>query len=405
MNTIAVYIGDLVIYWSSVVIVLGILAGFCLAYSLYTAHSGRGSTMLVMFAFALVLSVLLCRFLHFYSHQEQYDGLFSAMTNFSGGSFFLPGAVIGTILAAKIAGALGFTGSALQVLDATAPGLALSFALIRLSALFTTACRGKITITAASLQHLPLASAVTMASGAVEYRFATFFVTFILLLIAMLILLIFYLRHHGDRMKRTCPPEGHVFRMFILLYGIIELVMDSTRNDSTFPYFSIIQTLNRFASFVSLTQLFAAISIIIVFVWYSKRSVRSTGIGAIHIVLWSLFTVSLAGVGISEYMVQRHGDMYRIFYGTMSAAALLMAASVFIMYVTCRKEKAAEETYTFSRVPHETYGAGIEYGPESETGFEPDPEYEDGEASGLAPESEPEYGAGPEYEAGYEDEY
>jgi len=338
MNTIAVYIGDFVIYWSSVVIVLGTLAGFCLAYALYTAHSGRGSTMLVMFSFSLFFGVLISRFLHFYSHQEQYDGLFSAMTSYNGGSFFLPGVVIGVYFAAGFARTLGFAESAAQVRDATAPGLALTFALIRLSALFTNACRGRITVTTPSLQHLPLASAVTTASGTVEYRFATFFVTFLLMLIVTVVLVIFYLRNHNAPMVSHCPRDGHVFRMFILLYGAVELIMDSTRNDSTFPYFSIIQTLNRFASFVSLTQLFAAISILIVFVWYSKHSVRANGRKTVHIVLWVLFALSIAGIGVSEYLVQRHGDLYRTYYTTMAASDLLMIACVIVMYRTCRKK-------------------------------------------------------------------
>ncbi|MDO5444709.1 MAG: prolipoprotein diacylglyceryl transferase [Eubacteriales bacterium] len=339
MDAIAFYTGDLVVYWSSVVIVLGILAGFCLAYSLYTAHSGRGSTMFVAFAFSLVFSVLISRFLHFYSHQEQYDGLFRALTDYSGGSYFLPGVVLGVLLGAGAARSLGFADSVSGILDAMAPGMALTFAMIRLSAFFTTACRGKISVTTHSLQHLPLASAVVTASGKTEYRFATYFITFLLLLVAMFILLVFYFRHHRDRMKPRCSREGHVFRLFIVLYGIIELVMDSTRNDSTFPYFSIFKTLNRFGSFVSLTQLFAAISILIVFIWYSKRAVAADGRRAGHWILWILFVAALTGVGVSEYLVQRHGDMYMLYYSTMSASALILGIVVVIMYVLCRRPK------------------------------------------------------------------
>lgn len=343
METIAFYIGNLVIYWSSIVIVLGIAAGFCLSYALYTSHSGRGSTLLVAFAFSLVLSVLLCRFLHFYSHQEQYDGFFRAMTGYAGGSYFLPGAVLGCLFGSLISGGLGFTSSPEGVRDALAPGMALSFALIRLSAFFTTACRGKISVTEPKLQRLPVGSAVVTASGKTEYRFATFFVTFLLLLLVTFVLVAFYIRHHRDRMNPYCRREGHVFRLFVLSYGLIELIMDSTRNDSTFPYFSVIKTLNRFGSFVSLTQLFAAISILIVFIRYSKSSVSADGICPKHWILWSLFAVGLTGVGVSEYLVQRHGDLFLRYYSTMLAANVMIGVAVILMYVFCRRRVKESE--------------------------------------------------------------
>lgn len=342
LNTIAVYIGNNVIYWSSIVIVLGVMAGFCLAYSVYTAHSGRGSTMFAAFAFSLFFGVLISRLVHFYTHQQNYDGIMKALFEYGGGSFFLPGAVLGVWIGAEIAHNLGFAESAAGIRDAFAPGMALTFALIRLSSLFTSSCRGKMTVSKHSLQHLPLASAVTTASGKVEYRFATFFITFLLLLIAMILLLVFYYRHHRDYMKSPCEREGHVFRLFLVLYGVIELVMDSTRNDSTFPYFTFFKTLNRFGSFVSLTQLFAAISILIVFIRYSKYSVAADGRKAKHWILWILFTVSLTGVGLSEYFVQRHGDMYMICYAVMSACAVLMAGTVAVMYLFCRIPRKKE---------------------------------------------------------------
>lgn len=339
MDTIAVNIGNMVIYWSSIVILFGILSGFCLAYALYTAHSGRGSTMFVVFAFSLVFGVFISRLIHYYTHQEQYDGMFKALTDYSGGSYFLPGVILGVLAAAGLTDSLGLSDSKTEILDALAPGLMLTFAFVRLSALFTNACRGKILITNRRLQHLPIGSAVTTASGSTEYRFATFFVSFLLLLISAFILVVFYLKHHREPMKKPAKREGHVFHLFLIIYGVIELVMDSTRNDSTFPYFAVFQTLNRFASFISLTQLFAAISILILLIRYSKWSVKANGKSGKHYVLWGLYAVSLIGVGVSEYMVQRHGDMYRIFYSIMSGAAVLMAVSVILMYLSCRARR------------------------------------------------------------------
>ena len=90
--SIAAYYGTTAIYWSAVIIVLGVAAGFLLSYSIYTAHSGRGTAMLVLLPFTLLFGVLLSRAVHFYCNQEQYGGLWQAMTEYSSGSFWLPGA-------------------------------------------------------------------------------------------------------------------------------------------------------------------------------------------------------------------------------------------------------------------------------------------------------------------------
>ena len=330
-SSLAIYIGTTGIYWSSIVIVLGAIAAFCLAFSIYSAHFNSSSAVFVCFALTVVLGIIISRGIHFYCHQEQYDGFFAALTNFSGGSFFLPGVILAAMLAALFTKLLGIPAQPYDLLDAFAPALALFFAVVRLSAVFTTACRSKISITDRSLQHLPVGSAVTTASGAVEYRFATFFVTFILMLIAALVLLRFYYKNHTARFKHGVPESGHVFRMFIVLAGMIEIVMDSTRNDSTFPYFSIIQTLNRFASFISLTQLFYAIAILIIFIWYIKQARRTEAPVVKIVFLIVLYVISLAGVGVSEYLVQRHGDMYKLYYSTMSVCAVLMALSVILL--------------------------------------------------------------------------
>ena len=54
MNQIAVCIGNTFIYWSSVIIFLGIAACFALTYSLYTSHGGRGSALWLLLPLALL---------------------------------------------------------------------------------------------------------------------------------------------------------------------------------------------------------------------------------------------------------------------------------------------------------------------------------------------------------------
>ena len=53
MNPIAISTGSTVIYWSAVVIALGIAAGFALSYSLYISHGGRSAAMWLLLPLAL----------------------------------------------------------------------------------------------------------------------------------------------------------------------------------------------------------------------------------------------------------------------------------------------------------------------------------------------------------------
>ena len=100
MNPIAIYSGSLVIYWSAIVITLGIAAGFLLSYGVHVSHGGTGAAMWVFLPFATVFSVLLSRLIHWYCHMEQYGGFFSALLDYSMGGYCLPGVLFGVILAA-----------------------------------------------------------------------------------------------------------------------------------------------------------------------------------------------------------------------------------------------------------------------------------------------------------------
>ena len=337
MNQLAICAGGLEIYWSSVIIALGVASCFTLSLGLYTSRGGRAVALWVMLPVAVLLSVVFSRVIHWYCHLEQYAGFLAAMTDFSVGSYCLPGALLGTVLAAKLTGRLGLCDSVPRLLDAVAPGGALCIALIRLSALFDSSCRSKIIITSPALQHLPLASAISSASGATEYRFATFYVQFLLMLLMTALLLRFFFKRGRTPMKGDIDRYGHTARMFLVFYSALELVMDSTRYDSSFFHFTFIKGLNPYAGFISLIQLICAACLIGALVHYSLRSVRVNGLGLGHWLRWLGFLLGLGATGGAEYMVQRHGDWYLGCYAVMTAACALMALTVYSMYRSCRE--------------------------------------------------------------------
>lgn len=330
MNPVAISVGSVVIYWSSLIIALGAAAWLALGLALYTTDGGHWSAPVVCFPFAVLFSVLLSRLLHWYCHAEQYAGFLPAMTDYSAGGYCLPGLLLGVTLAALLVTRLRFAESSARLLDALAPGAALGVAMIRLSALFGSACRGKQLITRPQLQHLPLAAPVVSASGAVEYRFASFFIQFLLLLALALWLLRFYLRERRAPMKRG-SSAGAAAAMFLVFYSATELVIDSTRYDSSFL---------RSNGFVSLAQIVAAGCILGVLIWYSRRSIRANRLRLFHWLLWLLWLAGLAATGGLEYLVQRHGDWYLLCYSLMSLACLCMALAPWLMYRSIRRRRS-----------------------------------------------------------------
>ncbi|MBS5432684.1 MAG: prolipoprotein diacylglyceryl transferase [Firmicutes bacterium] len=329
MSQVAIYSGGTVIYWSAVIICIGVAAWFALSYSLYTANGGRGAALWLLLPVATLMSVLFCRAIHWYCHPEQYAGFFRALTDYSYGGYCLPGMLLGVLLSALLVKRLRFADSAAGLLDALAPGAALGIALFRLSALFNTSCRSTIIIKSAALQHLPIGSGVPTSSGGVEYRFATFFVQFLLMLLLTALLLRFYQRQKEIPMKRG-GRQGHTAMMFIVFYSAMELVLDSTRYDSSFL---------RLNGFVSLVQIVSALSILAVLVYYSIQSVRANGRCFYHWLLWLAFAAGVGGTGAFEYLVQRHGNWYKMCYSVMSLCCLVMALTVYFMYRSLRRSR------------------------------------------------------------------
>lgn len=325
MNPIAICIGNIFVYWSSVIIFLGIAACFALTYALYTSHGGRGSALWLLLPLAVLFSVLFARLIHWHCHTEQYTGFWSAMTDYSKGDYCLHGALIGTALACWLVKKLGFTRNLPRLFDCLAPGAALCIAFIRLSALFNTSCRSKIVVTNPLFQRLPLSSGIPTASGGTEYRFATFFVQFLVMLAVFWLLLRFFYKRRRYPLKNDYPRDGNVGLMFLLFYNAVEFVFDSTRYDSSFLPIN---------GFVSITQILCAVILLFVLVFYSVRSVKANGRRPYHYVMWVGFFLTVAGTGFLEYLVQRFGNLYLFCYAGMSVTLFLLVYIVYRMYLT-----------------------------------------------------------------------
>ena len=157
MNNAYFMLGDFQVYYSSVVITAGIFLCWVMTLYLYW-RSGRNTAAVHVFAvIAFVLSVIISRFLHWYFNSESYSSLSSAMTDYSYGSYALPGMIIAIWISAVIVKKTGLARYAGKLLDCAAPGVCLLIAFIRLSALFNNTCKGRMVIKNESFQFLPIA--------------------------------------------------------------------------------------------------------------------------------------------------------------------------------------------------------------------------------------------------------
>ncbi len=335
MNPIALVLGDKVIHWSAVIITVGALCCLTLTLALYRQRSENLRAVLVLFPLGAALSLFLARLIHWYFNTEIYGSFTAAFTDFDLGSFSIPGVILGVWLAAWIVYRLGLCPNSGMLLDCAAPGLALLIAFIRLSALFNNTCRSRILIENPIFQMLPVAVSNTDTAGNRVWRLATFFLAFLAMLGITVFLLRFYVKRSKRKMLEPCPRSGNVWRMFLLYYGAVEIVVDSLRNDSPLMHFHLISGLNKYSSFVSLAQVFAACTALYVLVFYSTRSIKAHGFSFWHALSWLGFVLSLVGIGyLGEYKVQRTAEYVKC-YSIQIISCMLLVLIIRLVYESC----------------------------------------------------------------------
>jgi len=332
MSQIAFVWNDLNIYWSAIVITVGILAGVLAAVGLRLLQ-GKCADLLIFLPFAVVFGFFAGRFQHWYCFYRQYESLSQALTDYSVGGFCLTGTIAGVLLAALLLRLLKIIPELGSFLDALAPAGALAIAVGRMSAVFYSGDRGKVLFQNESLQGLPFSTAMVDSLGDVSWRAAVFFWEAVAALLIFLVLLVVFLRER----KAASEQNGKVFQLFLVLYGGVEIVLDSMRYDSAFF---------RSNGFVSLLQVVSLIAMVAVLVTASVRAIRQNGMRPRFIGCWIAFLAAAGVMGYMEYYVQRHGDLYVMCYSVMSAGlCVCWAAELLLMKAgTSRAQPSVSET-------------------------------------------------------------
>ena len=327
MERIAFIMGNTFVYWHSIVLTLAAATAVCFFLAFYLGKSGNAVAGFAAVPVSMALSLVLARFVHWYSRADSYAGFSAAMTDYTSGGYALMGVFFGCALAAVLLRLVIFHRNIPEMLDCMSLAGCAGITVGRLASFFNSSDRGQII---ESLESLPWVYPVTNAvSGAVEYRLATFLFQAMAAFLLLVVLFLFYIR--GNRAGKL--KDGDTSLIFLLCYGASQVVLDSTRYDSLFF---------RSNGFVSIVQVFSAIALGVVIAIFSIRMVRARGHRFWQIPIWVVLAGCIGCAGFMEYYVQRHGNEAVFAYSVMSGClgvVILMTLLIRFLAVTAERKK------------------------------------------------------------------
>ena len=241
MDRIAFTINETFLYWGPVILTLAVVTAICFFLAFYLRKSGNGLAAACLIPMAMVSSLYISRWIHWYCSADSYASMKAALENLTVGNFALMGVFAGALLCAGLLRLLRICKNLPEMLDCMALGGAAGITIGRLSSLFNASDRGMLMVNYTTLPFAyPVSNAVT---GAVEYRLATFMFQAITTGIIFLALALFF--SLGQKNKKL--KDGDTCLLFLLCYGACQILLDSTRYDSLFMrsngFISIVQIL------------------------------------------------------------------------------------------------------------------------------------------------------------------
>jgi len=312
MNQVAAILNSLVIYRYSLILALAGAAGVCIFMACCSHARLPGSQAAACAVTAVILSLPLARLLYWYGRPDSFASFSQAMSTRTTESFALAGAFGGCFLSAMITGARG---KRKIILDCMSVAGCVSIALGRLGSFFTETDRGQVMT---QLTGLPWAYPVMNTAGQMEYRFATFlFQAAVAAMLAVFLGVVFFHKHRS----------GEITVLFLLVYSASQVILDSTRYDSLYL---------RSNGFVSMVQIFAAVTLAFTLVILSIQSVKILGRKKWMIPLWFSLSVLFAGAGYMEYYVQRHGRQAAFAYSVMGGCLICIVGLGLLLWKLSR---------------------------------------------------------------------
>ena len=330
MEKIAFINGGTFVYWSSIILTIAVIAAVAFFAGIYLWKSKNGMALSLTVPVAMLLSIVIARWVHWYCLTDSYTSMEAAMTDYTWGGYALMGAFAGCLLAACLMRIIRVSRNLPEMLDCMCLGGGVGIAVGRLASMFNASDRGQIV---ADTVGMPYAFPVTNAvSGVAENRLATFMLqsisTAVIVAVILLYMFICVLRRKKLR-------DGDVTLLFALFYGACQIILDSTRYDSLFM---------RSNGFVSIVQILGLAGVLLAIVLFSIRMVKARGFKWFYILFWVALLALMGGGGYMEYYVQRHGDQAAFAYKNMGAClAGIVLISLVIRSLAVSAEWKKEE--------------------------------------------------------------
>ena len=331
MEKVAFINGGTFIYWSSIILTIAVIAAIAFFAGIYLWKSKNGCALSLTVPVALLLSIAISRWVHWYCLTDSYESMSAAMTDYTWGGYALMGAFAGCLLTACLMRIIRVSNNLPEMLDCMCLGGGVGIAVGRWASLFNASDRGQVV---ADTVGLPFAYPVTNAvSGAAENRLATFAMQSVstAAIVALILLYMFFCV-----LRRKKLRDGDITLLFLLLYGACQIILDSTRYDSLFM---------RSNGFISIVQILGLVGLLTAIVIFSVRMVKARGFKWYFILLWIALLALMGGAGYMEYYVQRHGDQAAFAYKNMGiclAGIVLVSLIIRAIAVSAewKKEKA-----------------------------------------------------------------
>lgn len=223
-NPVFLAIGNLLVYWHGLFVMLGIIAGVALTLYLRRFQQSISGNQLLITSAAVLAAALVGGRVYFCWHGADMFSDKSQYLNLSNGGYSVYGALIGGFAAVVISALLQRI-SVGQLLDITSPGMALAIAVGRIGAAFSGDNLGP-EVSASLFQRFPFAlfsdKERIWRSALCSYQ------SLIALLICAAAVWLLYKKHCRNEL---CFSDGDVFLLFAVFFFVTQGVFESYRID------------------------------------------------------------------------------------------------------------------------------------------------------------------------------
>ena len=224
MHKIAFIIGDQFVYWTPIMIAVGVLAAVCMFLALHIFAGGKTAGAFAAAPLAIAFSLLLGRLVYWFCAPEQYGSLRKALTTFSVDGYALTGIVVGCVSAACFVRLLGLSKNLPVMLDTMSLAGLFGISVGKLNHFFNQGCRADSELLrSSSLEKIPF-DPFNPASTNTSIWQATFLLQAIVYAVLFVLLVAFFLLLGRKKPGHTCLLAG-------LFYGAALLVLEGMRYD------------------------------------------------------------------------------------------------------------------------------------------------------------------------------